>query len=159
VRWARLNNSLVELDNLWDNAVMRQVTLNEKDGIISTLRAFFETREEIIFAYIHGSFAEGILFRDIDVAVYVDEKAVSEDEAIDYGLRISAQGEMETRVTPLDVRVINYAPVGFKYYATKSILLFAKNEELRCDFLENTWKVYFDLLPKRKQILLDLVTP
>jgi len=112
-----------------------------------------------MFAYIHGSFSEGLPFRDIDVAVYVDEKAVPEDEAMDYGLRISAQGEMETRVTPLDVRVINYAPVGFKYYATKSILLFSKNEELRCDFLEDTWKIYFDLLPKRKQILLDLVTP
>lgn len=138
---------------------MRQVTLNEKDVIISKLRAFFEIREEIMFAYIHGSFSEGLPFRDIDVAVYVDEKAVPEDEAMDYGLRISAQGEMETRVTPLDVRVINYAPVGFKYYATKSILLFSKNEELRCDFLEDTWKIYFDLLPKRKQILLDLVTP
>ncbi len=138
---------------------MRQVNIDEKDALISKLRSFFEKREELIFAYIYGSFAEGLAFRDIDVAVYVNEQAVPKDKALDYGLKISAQGEMEIRVSHLDVRVINYAPVGLKYYATKGILLFSKNEELRCDFLENTWKLYFDLLPKRKQILLDLVTP
>jgi len=152
-------SSLVESDKLWDNIAMRRVTPHEKNVIISKIRAFFELREEIIFAYIHSSFSEDLPYRDIDIAVYVDERAVSGDEAIDYGLRISAQCEMETGITPLDIKVINHAPVGFQYYATKGIVLFSRNEELRCEFLENTWKIYFDLLPKRKQFLLDLVTP
>jgi hypothetical protein len=138
---------------------MRRVTLHEKNVIISKLRAFIELRDEIIFAYIHGSFPEGLPYSDIDIALYVDGRAISGDEAIDYGIRISAQAEIETGISPLDIKVINYAPVGFQYYATKGILLFSRNDELRCDFLEKTWKIYFDLLPKRRQILLDLVTP
>ncbi|MFN3479681.1 MAG: nucleotidyltransferase domain-containing protein [Thermodesulfovibrionales bacterium] len=130
-----------------------------KRVIIARLRAFLEKRAEIIFAYIHGSFAEGLAWRDIDVAVYVSKDVVPEDEAIDYGLRISAISEMETGIRPLDIKVINYATIGFRYYATKGILLFSKNEDIRYDFIEDTWKRYFDLLPKRKQILLDLVSP
>ncbi|GAB4406580.1 MAG: nucleotidyltransferase domain-containing protein [Thermodesulfovibrionales bacterium] len=131
----------------------------DREEIVRILRDCLEKRQEIIFAYIYGSFAEGLPFRDIDVAVYVDERAVPRDEAIDYGLKISAIIGMETGISPLDIKVINYAPVGLKYYATKGILLFSKDEDIRCDFLEETWKRYFDLLPKRRQILLDLVSP
>jgi len=127
--------------------------------IIEKIKESLEKRVEIIFAYLHGSFAEDLPFKDIDVAVFVDEKAVSRDDATDYGLRLTAIIEIETGVSPLDIRVINYAPTGFKYHATKGRLLFSKDEEKRCDFLEETWKRYFDLLPKRKQILLDIVSP
>ncbi|BCB96217.1 nucleotidyltransferase [Dissulfurispira thermophila] len=130
-----------------------------KGEIIRILREFLEKRQEIIFAYIYGSFAEGLSFRDIDVAVFVDEKAVTKEDALDYGLEISAITEVETGISPLDIRVINYAPVGLKYFATKGILLFSKDDDIRCDFLEESWKRYFDLLPKRRQILLDLVSP
>jgi predicted nucleotidyltransferase len=136
----------------------RTITEENKLKIIHELERFFEGRMEIIFAYIHGSFAEGLPFTDIDVAVYVDENTVSKDNAVDYGLSISSEAEFKTHITPLDVKVINYAPVGFKFYATKGLLLFSKDEELRCGFLESTWKKYFDLLPKRRQILLDLVS-
>lgn len=139
---------------------MAQAISNEKkDRIIQSLRKFFEDRWEIIFAYIHGSFAQELPFNDIDVAIYVDENAVPEYESIDYGLMISAQAEIETRIMPIDVKVINYASLGFKFYATKGILLFSKDEDIRCEFLENVWKMYFDLLPKRKEILLDMLSP
>jgi len=127
--------------------------------MIKKLRESLEKRDEIIFAYVHGSFAEGLSFKDIDVAVYVDEKTVTIKDAIDYGLEISAITELESGLTPLDIKVINYAPVGFRYYATKGILLFSKDEEIRCNFLEDTWRRYFDLLPKRKQLILDLASP
>lgn len=127
--------------------------------MIKKLRESLEKRDEIIFAYVHGSFAEGLSFKDIDVAVYVDEKTVTIKDAIDYGLEISAITELESGLTPLDIKVINYAPVGFRYYATRSILLFSKDEEIRCNFLEDTWRRYFDLLPKRKQLILDLASP
>lgn len=136
----------------------RNITEEKRQEIIHTLKVFFEKYNEIIFAYLHGSFAEELPFRDIDVAVYVDGNAVSKDDAVDYGIKLTAEAEMETQIIPLDVKVINYTPVGFKYYATKGILLFSKNDDMRCNFLENTWKKYFDLSPKWKQVLLDLVS-
>jgi len=133
--------------------------MSQRKTMIKKLRESLEKRDEIIFAYVHGSFAEGLSFKDIDVAVYVDEKTVTIKDAIDYGLEISAITELESGLTPLDIKVINYVPLGFRYYATKGILLFSKDEEIRCNFLEDTWRRYFDLLPKRKQLILDLASP
>ncbi|MFN3741015.1 MAG: nucleotidyltransferase domain-containing protein, partial [Thermodesulfovibrionales bacterium] len=109
----------------------------DRKEVIKNLAESLEKRDEIIFAYIYGSFAEGLAWRDIDVAVYVNKDAVPEAEAIDYGLRISAVSEMETGIRPLDIKVINYAPIGLKYYVTKGTLLFSKDEDIRCDFLED----------------------
>jgi hypothetical protein len=127
--------------------------------IIRKIKESLRKHEEIIFAYLHGSFADDLPFKDIDVAIFVNEEAVSRDDAIDYGLKITSITEIETGVSPLDIKVINYTPAGFKYHATKGRLLFSKDEEKRFDFLEETWKRYFDLLPKRRQILLDIVSP
>ena len=133
--------------------------MHTRTEIIEKIKKSLEKRKEIIFAYLHGSFSENLPFKDIDVAVFVDEDLVSRDDAVDFGLRLTAITEIETGVSSLDIRVINYAPIGFKYHATKGTLIFSRDEELRCDFLEDTWKKYFDLLPKRKQILLDIVSP
>lgn len=135
---------------------MEKLTVEE---IIETLRIALQNREEIIFAYLYGSFAEGLPFRDIDIAVYVKEEIVSREEAFDYGLELSSLIEAETKIGPLDIRVINYAPAGLKYYVTKGCMLFSKDDEKRYDFIEETWKRYFDLMPKRKQILHDLLSP
>ncbi|HAS17215.1 MAG TPA: nucleotidyltransferase domain-containing protein [Nitrospiraceae bacterium] len=138
--------------------IYKNLSEEKRKNVIRRLRDFFEDYNEIIFAYIHGSFAEGYPFRDIDIAIYIDERVVPMDNAIDYGLDISARTEIITGILPLDVKVINYVPVGFQFYVTKGQLLFSKDEEIRCEFLERTWKRYFDLLPKRRQILLDLVS-
>jgi len=42
------------------------------DDVRCRLREALEAREEIVFAYLHGSFAEGLPFRDVDVAIYLD---------------------------------------------------------------------------------------
>ena len=127
--------------------------------IVRKLETHLQQREEILFAYIYGSFVEYRFFRDIDIAVFVKEDRVPHEKALEYQLHLTALTEQNVGVTPLDIRVINYAPVGFRYYATKGILLFSRDEEVRCNFLEDTWRRYFDLLPKRKQILLDILAP
>ena len=127
------------------------------EEVYRKLKESIEKRKEIIFAYIHGSFIELTKFRDIDIAVYVNESLVPRDEALEYVLEISALTEFETGIMPLDIKILNYASIGFKYHATKGTLLFSKDEDKRTDFLEDTWKRYFDLLPKRKQIIVDLL--
>ncbi|MFN3740022.1 MAG: nucleotidyltransferase domain-containing protein [Thermodesulfovibrionales bacterium] len=132
--------------------------MNKKTEIPSILRGYFEPRKEIIFAYIHGSFVEDLSYRDIDIALYLDESIVPEEEQLDYCLELGARAEINTGIMPLDIKPLNHAPWGFRYYATKGMLLFSKDEELRTEFLEETWKRYFDLLPKRKEIILDLLS-
>jgi len=43
-----------------------------KEEIKTKIKEVLAERHEIIFAYIHGSFKD-IYFRDVDIAVYVDE--------------------------------------------------------------------------------------
>ncbi|MBI5192346.1 MAG: nucleotidyltransferase domain-containing protein [Nitrospirae bacterium] len=136
----------------------KQASQEERDYTILRLKEYFENYKEIIFAYVHGSYADGLPFRDIDIAIFVDDTVIRRNMVLDYELNISTRAEMKTGIKPLDVKIINYTPIGFKFYATKGILLFSRDEDVRCDFLEMTWKRYFDLLPGRKQILLDLVS-
>ncbi|MCX7793979.1 MAG: nucleotidyltransferase domain-containing protein [Thermodesulfovibrionales bacterium] len=131
--------------------------MRDKAEISSRLRSYLEPRGERIFAYIHGSFQEDIPFRDIDIALYLDESIVPEEE-LEYCLELSVRTEMDTRIMPLDIRALNHATWGFRYHATKGILLFSKDDEVRKEFLEETWKRYFDLLPKRREIILDLLS-
>lgn len=132
--------------------------MDKKTEIVSILRDYLKPKKEIIFACIHGSFVEDISYRDIDIALYLDESMIPEEEQLDYCLEFGARAEMDTGIMPLDIRPLNHATWGFRYYATKGMLLFSKDEDLRTEFLEETWKRYFDLLPKRKENILDLLS-
>ena len=109
----------------------------EKSEVIEILMELLLKRDEIIFAYLHGSFLEGP-FRDIDVAVYVDsethpfyEEELEEELSNALGL-------------PVDVRVLNEAPVTFRFRAIGGLLLFSRDERIRCDFEERTMREYHD---------------
>lgn len=99
-----------------------------KENIISNL----EVREEIIFAYLHGSFLEDY-FRDVDVAVYL-MKVGSKKEVLQYELSLERELE-EITGFPVDIRIINYAPLSFRFKVIRDgILLFSKDERIRSDF-------------------------
>ncbi|WCN29919.1 nucleotidyltransferase domain-containing protein [Thermococcus kodakarensis] len=95
-------------------------------------------REEVIFAYLHGSFIEDRPFRDIDVAVYVKEK-------LDIFYEMTLEDEL-TELTgfPVDVRVLNEAPITFRFKVIGGELLFSKDEKARCRFEEETMAEYHD---------------
>lgn len=63
----------------------------EKDKTISTIKSALLKHDEILFAYIYGSFVDPEMscFRDIDVGIYVDEKIVPSRKMMDYSIEIS----------------------------------------------------------------------
>ena len=110
----------------------------EKEKIIELLRGYLLKREEVVFAYLHGSFLEEGPFRDIDIAVYV-KGSVSpfyEEELEDELSRLIG--------LPVDVRILNSAPVTFRFRAIGGLLLFSRDEKARCDFEERTMREYHD---------------
>ncbi|MEN4018374.1 MAG: nucleotidyltransferase domain-containing protein [Methanobacterium sp.] len=99
-----------------------------KENIASAL----ELKEEIIFAYIHGSFLEDY-FRDVDVAIYL-KKVGSKKEILQYELALERELE-EIVGFPVDIRIINYAPLSFRFKVIRDgVLLFSKDEGIRSDF-------------------------
>lgn len=114
------------------------LTLEDKKKIKQKIKEALIKRDEIIFAYLHGSFIEDRPFRDIDVAIYVDGN---------YDLTYELELEEElTRLVdfPVDVRVINNAPVTFRFKVIGGELLFTKDERVRCEFEEGTLREYHD---------------
>lgn len=126
--------------------------LSEK--IKMKIRKILAERGEVIFAYIHGSFNEDH-FRDVDIAVYVEEDKV--EDFLDYELELSMKIEEVIRL-PADVRVLNSAPLSFRYRAIRGELLISKNEELRFRFVEKTLMEYLDFKPIEDRILRELIS-
>lgn len=121
-----------------------KLTRQKKINTQKILKEFIVKRDEIIFSYIHGSFIDAFYFHDLDIAVYVREEGLKKDDALDYEFALSA--ELEPLVGfPVDVKVLNYAPLGFRYYVTKGELLTSLDEQKRADFLEDVWMKYLDM--------------
>ena len=110
----------------------------------------------VLFAYLHGSFAEGKPFRDIDIAVFVDGLRISKERALDFEVSSSIRLEKTIRM-PVDVKVINYAPLTFQYYSTAGTLLMCRDDDFRVDFLTRTRSLYFDFRPSSERFLREML--
>ncbi|MGI9953423.1 nucleotidyltransferase domain-containing protein [Moorellaceae bacterium AZ2] len=101
--------------------------------------------KEIVFAYLHGSFLLPVPRGDVDIAVYVEESALKA-RVWEYEADLSAALEPLVGM-PVDVLVLDRAPVALRYHATRGEVLVSKNELARYTFLEETWREYFDCQP------------
>jgi len=99
--------------------------------------------KEILFAYLHGSFLEQAEFNDIDVGLCLDEKSIPEIDPVDYEILLSLKLEKEIEGT-VDVKILNFPPLCFKYQVSCGKLLFSRNELKREEFLCSVWREYFD---------------
>jgi hypothetical protein len=62
------------------------------------------------------------------------------------------------RRPPVDVRVLNQAPFGFRYHVFRGRLLFSRDEALRTHVVERTVSRYLDLKPLRQRALKEAMT-
>ncbi len=128
----------------------------DKAEITRLLRHLLAQREEIRFACLHGSFLEPRGFRDVDVAVWVDPIKIPKENALDYEFRLSAW--TEGRISqPIDVKVLNYAPLSFQYAAAEGEPILVRDENEWFGFRERIWRDYWDFAPLAKEALLDLL--
>ncbi|KJS17879.1 MAG: hypothetical protein VR69_02960 [Peptococcaceae bacterium BRH_c4b] len=124
----------------------------EKGIIKEKISACLLTIQEILFAYVHGSFiADG--FRDIDLAVYLRNN-IQEPTLYEIDLEMKLEKLINH---PIDVRVLNSAPLSFQSSVIKTgTLLFSKDEDLRIDFQVLTLKMYFDFEPFRRRYMKEV---
>ena len=128
-----------------------------KKEIIKTLSKIISLKEDILFAYLHGSFLEKGNFEDIDIAVYLEDRRATQIDIIEYEITSSLAIEKELKM-PLDVKILNDAPLSFRYHVSCGLLLFSKDESKREEFLCDTWKKYFDFLPIAKLYLREALS-
>lgn len=127
------------------------------DKVIKKISEILSAKDEVLFTYLYGSFIEKEIFKDIDIALYLDEKMINEIDIVDYEIDLSLQIEKELKI-PVDVKIINFAPLSFRYSVSCGFLLFSRDESKREEFLCNTWKEYFDFLPIAKIYLKEVLS-
>ena len=120
-------------------------SVEQKNQIKSSIAEILMTVEDIHFSYMFGSFIEeNTPFHDIDLGVFFAEKnrLRMTEAAIDLAILLSWK-----TAYPVDVRVLNFAPVSFVYHALRGELIYEKNTDIRCQVMENTVRKYLDMKP------------
>ncbi len=117
---------------------------DEKQGIIKRIDDDLQPRAEIVFAYVYGSFVEvtDTPIHDIDVGVYVTgiKKEASAQYAVDMAQTLGRKAKL-----PVDVFVLNFAPLSFLYHVFRGSLLFTRDEDIRTQIVEDTVRRYLDM--------------
>lgn len=119
------------------------ITEADTDDVRYRLREALEAREEIVFAYLHGSFAEGLPFHDVDLAVHLDPALAMAADIFDYEMSLSVELTRSLRF-PVDVHVLNGAPLGFQHNVLQGEVLLVRDEDELTDFIERVALEYMD---------------
>jgi uncharacterized protein len=127
-----------------------------KEAEIEALREQLTGRREILFAILYGSAAEGEEYNDLDLAIFVDPAQVPYMKELPYAFAL--EDELQKVVPhPVDVRVINRAPLPFRFNVIRGIPLVIYDEDAYYVFRERTWKDYLDLEPLFRGYLRELI--
>ena len=128
----------------------------DREALLNALKLRLQARPEIVFAVLHGSFPAGDHYRDIDVAVWVVPSARPETGWHRYAVDVAAELTVSLGA-PVDVQVLNEAPLAFRYHAMNGRLLVVRDEELFHTVRERTWDDYFDFLPFARENLREML--
>lgn len=116
----------------------------------------------VAFAYLYGSYANGLehSFSDIDICIYTDN--ISADKKLSLQMAISLEIDEKLQVgKSSEVRIMNDLPLVIKgQIFTQGILIYSKNDDLRSDVESFTRRTYFDFLPvirEYQQVYIDRV--
>ena len=113
----------------------------EREAFLRRLEELLAREEHVVFAYVHGSFVSGRPFRDVDVAVWVEDP----ENAFYYAVELAAEFSSSLGL-PIDIHVLNNAPLPFKYHVfARGRLLFSRDEEARLREVSLAFRMYFDL--------------
>src|SRR2546427_2564556 len=124
----------------------------DRERVVARLKRELEACLEIVLALLHGSFARGGEHRDIDVAIRLDPDRLSRDERFRYALDLSVHLQLQLG-SPIDVRVLNDAPLAFRYHALQGRPLVVRDEEFLDELRARTWDDYLDFQPFARQYL------
>jgi predicted nucleotidyltransferase len=114
----------------------------EKEKIIEHLTHALNQEENIVFAYVFGSFLTESFFRDIDVGMYLKDLQENpyvfcSDMKAKLSLSLKQEG-LEVKADQLDIQILNDAPFTFlKRIFTEGVLLVDHDPDLRTDVVEH----------------------
>jgi len=115
-----------------------------KKNLTAHLKELLNKDKRILFAYVYGSFIENLPFHDIDIGIFI--RGISEKEVTSFSIELSGMLSGQLKF-PVDIRVLNFAPVPFRFQAVRGKIIFVEDEEAHSQFLEDTVRRYLDIQP------------
>lgn len=120
-----------------------------EEQVTEAIKIVLGRHPEILFAWLYGSFTRHEPFQDIDLAVCISRVICDMDPYTLYKLQMQVAREVEEKgisPVPVDVRVLNDAPVEFQYEVIRTgRLVFERNREQRTEYEADIISRYLDL--------------
>jgi len=137
--------------------ITRKHSLNDfqRGQVANRISSYLTERYgEIVAAYLFGSFKTADRFSDIDLAILIDSLP---DDLLFFEIDLETELEKVVKY-PVDVRVLNQAPLSFCREVIRSGTVIVDREpNLRADFQGKILKLYFDFSPFRRRYLNEVV--
>ena len=143
------------MPGLKESAAHASVPPADRATVLARLSDALSARNDIAYAYAHGSFVEGLPFRDIDIAVA--RRGTGRDASGDPLFWTSALADALGPVAgyPVDVQVLDDAPLTFRSPVYQGTLLCAADEDRLGDDLESTAVAMCEFEVHRRRMTLD----
>ena len=127
----------------------------QKERIIELISSYLKSEhEEIVVAYLFGSFIAEESFSDIDIGIIADKDL---DRPLDFEFYLENKIEMLAGYRT-DVRLLNRAPLSFCQNVIRhGRVIIDRDPNIRADFEGNILKQYFDFAPFRRQYLNEVI--
>jgi len=133
----------------------KTLSTEQKNAVKARIFALLSARNDLVGAYLLGSFTGAETFSDIDIGVLLSNP-VTPAEALRLEMALEESISSEIRI-PVDVRILNGAPVPFAYQAIRnSILILDKKPRQRAEFECRIFNRYFDFQPYRFRYLREI---
>lgn len=129
--------------------------LQDHDSVVQPIVAQLAQHPEVLTVVLYGSFLKSETFHDIDLALLVDEQQLPSEQFLDYELERLQELSRFSKF-PLDIRIVNRAPVLFRYAVTQGQVLFCRDERIWVEFCERTWGEYLDFEPVARLYIKEL---
>lgn len=132
------------------------LTPEQREALATRLTEILEQEPTVLGAWLHGSFQKGLPFHDIDVAVYLIPDSEAAHNPLTLTLELGDRLERAVRL-PVDVRVLNGAPLSFQFRATGGRPLLLRDENACYAFVEHVRRMYWDFEPMIRKSLQDVL--
>lgn len=116
----------------------------QREDVLMKLRVELERVSGLRFAYMYGSVLESDRIHDVDVGICLDETAVAQQKDLVDALSVKLSAAVRL---PVDIRVLNEAPLSFLYHVLRGRLVLCRDETFLTDMLEDVARRYLDLAP------------
>ncbi len=126
---------------------MNRDATNNGSSMLEKMQNVFSGHDEIVAAYLFGSYAEGYARDDSDIDIGL---LLSDNSNLGAMYPVHVAGELEDAAgtkREMDVRILNNGTLRFLHQVLKGRLLFCRDDKKRVDFETSAIDRYLDFKP------------